>query len=230
MLSEVNFLAAFLVGLLGGVHCVGMCGGIVGALSFGLPESTRQRPLAQLPYLVAYNGGRILSYTVAGAAMGGISALAMHLLDVRQAQLVLQLFAGAFLILMGLYLAGWWLGLARVEGLGARLWRHIEPLGRRLLPVSSAGHAFALGLIWGWLPCGLVYSVLIWSLSAGSAAQGAWLMLGFGLGTLPNLLLMGVVAARMSQWLRKPWVRRLAGAAVIVFGVVMIGRSLWQFA
>lgn len=230
MLSETNFIAAFLVGLLGGVHCVGMCGGIVGALSFGLPEATRQRPLAQLPYLVAYNGGRIGSYVMAGAAMGGISALAMHLLDVRQAQLVLQLFAGGFLILMGLYLAGWWLGLARVEGLGARLWRHIEPLGRRLLPVSTPAHALVLGLIWGWLPCGLVYSVLIWTLSAGSAGQGALLMLGFGLGTLPNLLLMGVIAARMSQWLRRIWVRRAAGATVIAFGVMMIGRSLWQFA
>ena len=229
MLTDVNFIAAFLVGLFGGVHCVGMCGGIVGALSFGLPEGVRARPLAQLPYLLAYNGGRITSYVVAGTAAGGISALAMHLLDVRQAQLVLQVFAGAFLVLMGLYLAGWWLGLARVEGLGARLWRHIEPLGRRLLPVRTPLHALLLGLLWGWLPCGLVYSVLIWTLSAGSAAQGALLMLGFGLGTLPNLLLMGVVAARMSQWLRQPWVRRLAGALVMAFGVVMIGRSVWQF-
>jgi sulfite exporter TauE/SafE len=120
---------------------------------------------------------------------------------------------------MGLYLAGWWRGLAHVEKLGARWWRRIEPMGRRLLPVRRPRQALLVGALWGWLPCGLVYSVLIWSIATGSATQGALLMLSFGLGTLPNLLLMGLFANRVARTLRAPLVRGLAGSMVIGFGV-----------
>ena len=219
MLTGVGFLSALLVGLFGGVHCVGMCGGIVGALGMSLPRAGRRTPFVQLPYLLAYNLGRILSYTLAGALMGGAGAWLMAGTGLRQAQGVLQLLAGVFMLLLGLYLAGWWGGLAHIERLGSRFWRHLEPLGQRLLPVRSLPGALGLGLVWGWLPCGLVYSVLIWSLSAGSAAEGALLMLGFGLGTLPTLLLMGLVAARLAAWVCRPWSRRLAGTLVFAFGV-----------
>ena len=219
MLTGVGFLSALLVGLFGGVHCVGMCGGIVGALGMSLPRAGRRTPLVQLPYLLAYNLGRILSYTLAGALMGGAGAWLMAGTGLRQAQGVLQLLAGVFMLLLGLYLAGWWSGLAHIERLGSRFWRHLEPLGQRLLPVRSLPGALGLGLVWGWLPCGLVYSVLIWSLSAGGAAEGALLMLGFGLGTLPTLMLMGLVAARLAAWVRRPWSRRVAGTLVLAFGV-----------
>lgn len=219
MLEHGTLLAAFLVGLLGGVHCVGMCGGIVAALSLG-----SRTPAGVTPWslLLSYNLGRIASYSVAGALAGGAGWFAARLLDVHQAQLWLQLLAAAFMIALGLYLAGWWQGLARVERAGAMLWRRIEPLGRRFMPVRSPGQALVLGGLWGWLPCGLVYSVLIWSLSAGGLVQGALLMAAFGLGTLPNLLLMGAMAARLGQWMRKPWVRALAGALVAGFGVLML--------
>ena len=219
---DATIVSAFVIGVFGGVHCFGMCGGIVGALSFGLPESARSRPRAAMPSLLAYNVGRIASYTVAGALGGGIGAVATNLMAVHQARLVLQLLAGAFLLALGLYLAGWWRGLARVEQAGGVLWRRLEPLGRRFLPVRSPSAAFGLGLVWGWLPCGLVYSVLIWSVSAGSAARGAALMLSFGLGTLPLLLAMGFSAAALSTWLRKSWVRALAGALVAAYGLYLI--------
>ncbi|HKK13157.1 MAG TPA: sulfite exporter TauE/SafE family protein [Gammaproteobacteria bacterium] len=225
MLIQTSFLSAFLVGLLGGVHCVGMCGGIVGALTFGLPERVRRDYPALLPYLVAYNGGRILSYTVAGALLGGVGALAVHLPALRQGQGLLQVVAGLFMIALGLYLGGWWTGLARVERAGAGLWRRIEPLGRRFMPVRHPGQAFVLGLVWGWLPCGLVYSVLIWSIAAGSVLHGAGLMLSFGLGTLPTLLAMGVFAARLARVVRSVWARRLAGALVLAFGVFTVARA-----
>ena len=224
MHTEISYFAAFLVGLFGGVHCVGMCGGIVGALSFGLPEDLRGSPLRLLPYLLAYNLARILSYTVAGVMLGGIGWLAANMLALHQAKLVLQLLAGAFMLALGLYLGGWWFGLARVERLGARGWRWIEPLGRRLLPVKTPAQAFALGLVWGWLPCGLVYSVLIWAVSAGNPFQGGLLLLSFGLGTLPNLLAMGFVAGQLARTLRIAWVRQLAGGLVVLLGVY----TLWQ--
>lgn len=226
MSGETQYLAAFVVGLLGGVHCVGMCGGIVGALVFGLPESERSRPGILLPYLFAYNGGRLLSYTVAGALLGGIGWLATNLVAVHQAQQVLQALAGLFMVALGLYLAGWWMGLQRLERAGGHLWRRLQPLGRRLMPVRSTGHAFLLGGLWGWLPCGLVYSVLVWSIGAGSALQGGLLMLAFGLGTLPTLLATGLFAGQLAQLVRKSWVRRLAGGLVAAYGLLTLAFAL----
>ncbi len=222
---DVSYLSAFLVGLLGGVHCVGMCGGIVGALALGMPEAARNSS-RMLPYLLAYNLARITSYTLAGGLMGGVGYLAAHWSGLRHAQLGLQVVAALFMIALGLYLAGWWRGLSRLEQLGGHLWQRIEPFGRRYLPVRTPGQAFVLGLLWGWLPCGLVYSVLVWSISRGDAFQGGLLMLSFGLGTLPTLLLMGVAAARLSDLVRHVWVRRVAGVLVMLFGVLTLLRGM----
>jgi sulfite exporter TauE/SafE len=219
-----ELLSAFVVGLLGGVHCVGMCGGIVSALTFGLPKASRMRMAAMVPFQLGYNLGRIASYVLAGALMGGLGLLLARSLPVYWAQKLLYAIAGLFMIALGLYLSGWWLGLARLERAAEGLWRRLEPVGRRLMPVRTPGQAFVLGLVWGWIPCGLVYSTLVWSVSAGGVFQGAALMLAFGLGTLPNLLLMGLVAGGIVRWSRRAWVRRLAGAMVIGFGVY----TLWQ--
>jgi sulfite exporter TauE/SafE len=223
---EFGVATALLAGLLGGVHCVGMCGGIVGALSLGLPERSRWRVAGVLPYLIGYNAGRLFSYTLAGALVGGIGALAGNLMAVNLAQQLLQVLAGLFMVALGLYLGGWWFGLNRLERAGGVVWRRLEPIGKRLLPVRGAGHALALGLVWGWLPCGLVYSVLIGSAAAGSAGEGALMMLAFGLGTLPNLMAMGLFAARLAAWVRRLWVRRMAGAMVVGFGLVSLWRAL----
>lgn len=221
---ELNlpFWAAFLIGLSGGVHCLGMCGGIVGALTLGLPVGLGQAWRGRLLLLLAYNLGRLLSYAVAGALAGGVGAWAAHLLAVQRAQLVLQIVAGLFMVLLGLYLAGGWNGLAWLERAGGRVWRRIEPLGRRFLPVRTPAQALGVGLVWGWLPCGLVYSVLVWALAAGGAVQGGALLLSFGLGTLPALLAMGLFAAVLADFLRRLWVRRLAGALVGLFGLYEI--------
>lgn len=218
MLSDVSLLAAFLVGLLGGVHCAGMCGGIVAALSLGIPSQGAAR-VARWPLLLAYNLARITSYTLAGALMGGVGWLAAHWSGLHQVQLGLQWLAAVFMIVLGLYLGGWWQGLALLERAGGHVWARIEPIGRRFLPVRHPGQAFALGLVWGWLPCGLVYSVLVWSVSTADPWYGAALLLSFGLGTLPNLLAMGVLAERLSARVQDPRVRRLAGLLVTGFGL-----------
>lgn len=223
---EVSYLSAFLVALLGGVHCLGMCGGIVGVLTLGLPDRTRLRFRSMLSYLLAYNAGRITSYTVAGALVGGVGAWAANLASVHYGQRILHVLAGLFMIVLGLYLAGWWQGLVQLERAGGVLWRRIEPLGRRLLPITTARQALSLGLLWGWLPCGLVYSVLIWAVSAGDAVRGGLLMLSFGLGTLPALLAMGSFAATLAGLVRRPLVRRGVGTLVMAFGIYRTGLAL----
>jgi uncharacterized protein len=226
MQMDLGYMSAFVVGLLGGGHCAGMCGGIVGALTFGLPEQVRQHVTQTLPYQLGYNLGRITSYVVAGAIMGGLGMLLAGIMPIYLAQKALLIIAALFMILLGLYLGGFWMGLARIEKLGGSLWRRIEPFARRLLPVRSPAQAWMLGVAWGWIPCGLVYSMLVWTVSAGSVAKGAGLMLAFGLGTLPNLFAMGMVAGSLARWSKDIRVRRLAGVLVIAFGLFTLSNAL----
>ena len=219
MPTEITLVSAFLVGLLGSVHCLGMCGGIVGALTLGLHEDIRRSPARLFPYLLAYNTGRIASYAVAGALVGFLSAQILHIAPPAQARLAAKIITGGFMIALGLYLAGWWPGLTALERLGGKLWIRIEPFGRRFLPVNNPLKALALGIVWGWLPCGLVYSALALSLAVGDAAQGALLMLAFGLGTLPMLFTMGAAARWLGSVVRLVWVRRAAGVLILLFGV-----------
>ena len=219
MPAELTLVSAFLVGLLGSTHCLGMCGGIVGALTLGLHDDIRRSPIRLFPYLAAYNLGRISAYAVAGALLGAVSAQILNLAPPAQARLIVKLVTGGFMIALGLYLAGWWPGLSALERLGGRLWQRIEPFGRRFLPVNHPGKALALGFVWGWLPCGLVYSALAWSLTTGDAARSAWLMAAFGFGTLPMLLAMGATARWLGNAVRRAWVRRGAGILILAFGV-----------
>ncbi|HPQ96642.1 MAG: sulfite exporter TauE/SafE family protein [Thiothrix sp.] len=220
-------VAAFLTGLLGGVHCLGMCGGIVAAMSMGTGTT---HPVRTLGIHLGYNLGRITTYTLAGAVTGGLGTLMIHSISPHLARLLLQGLATLFMLVLGLYLAGIWPGLRYLEQGGQHLWRRLEPLGRHLLPINHPLKAFPFGLIWGWLPCGMVYSILIWSLSAGSSREGALLMLAFGLGTLPNLLLMGLASHRLLAWVRKPQVRRAAGLLVVAMGLMMLAGLVpaWQ--
>lgn len=219
-----SLLTAFLVGLFGGVHCVGMCGGIVGILTAGLPRSANAGWLDALPYQLGYNLGRILGYMLAGALMGALGAALVQTASVHYGQRFLYAVAGLFMVLLGLYLADWWRGLERLERIGARIWRRIAPLGQRWLPVKSPFQAVAVGLVWAWIPCGLVYSVLIWAIASGSAWHGALWLLSFGLGTLPSLLGMGMLAGAAARYAERPLVRQAAGVLVILLGL----NALWS--
>lgn len=211
---ELSLTAAFLVGLLGGGHCVGMCGGIVGAVTMTLPGS---KP--KWPFLLSYNLGRIGSYTLAGVVAGGIGASSFFLEQVLPIEKVLYALASLMLVLLGLYLAGIWRVLTRLEAVGGKLWQHIQPYSRRLLPVRTIAQSLLLGMLWGWLPCGLVYSVLVAAIATANPLQGGLLMLAFGLGTLPTLLAMGMAAVRLKSLLQNPWFRRLSGLAIAGFGL-----------
>ena len=222
MSTEITWLTAFLAGLLGSIHCIGMCGGISGALTMGLPAPVRTSYARLLPYLLAYNSGRIMSYVIAGALLGALGAQLTGGLTPHTAMSVGRAISGVFMLALGVYIAGWWNALTGLEKLGGRLWRHIEPWGRGLLPPKSPVQAFGLGLVWGWLPCGLVYSALAWSLAAGGAAQGGLIMLAFGLGTLPMLLALGSAARWLREVTRMRRVRQVAGVLILSFGLYML--------
>lgn len=204
--------SALILGLLGGGHCLGMCGGLMGALTLAIPKEQQGR---RVRLLLAYNLGRVLSYASAGLLLG----LAGWALAGSPLATAMRVVAALLLITMGLYLAGWWSGLTRIERLGRGLWRHIQPVASRLLPVSSLPRALLLGALWGWLPCGLVYSTLLWAASQGNAAHSALLMLAFGVGTWPILMATGLAAERSNALLRKRGVRVAGGLLVILFGL-----------
>lgn len=218
-MGESLYLTALMVGLLGGLHCLGMCGGVTNALVFNLKPEVQVSPIRSGSYQLAYNAGRISSYMLIGALFGFLGASITSLATFLPAQQVLQFVAGIFMILLGSYLAGWWMAIVRFEKVGAGLWQKIQPYAQKLIPVTSLPQAYVYGLVWGWLPCGLIYSMLIMALTAGGAVQGALVMLAFGLGTLPNLLLMGTFAFYFTRISRKPWVRQLAGSGVILLGI-----------
>lgn len=221
MMVEGIYISALLTGLFGGVHCLGMCGGVVGALTFSLEVKNQASWWRMLPFQLAYNGGRILSYLLIGALFGSLGMLLNSLATLLPFQQLLQIFAGLFMIALGLYLAGWWQGIVVVERFGQGLWQKLAPYAQRMRTVKNIRQAALYGLVWGWLPCGLVYSMLILALSSGGAFEGAMVMLAFGLGTLPNLLLIGAFAFYFTRLARKAWVKAIAGLSVVAMG-------LWQ--
>jgi sulfite exporter TauE/SafE len=204
----------FIVGLIGSGHCIGMCGGIVAALG-----SNRPSPVL----LIGYNLGRLLSYSMAGAIAAG---LVVGLAGERYQALIplLRTLAGTMIVLMGLYIAGWWRLLTRLEQLGQIVWRQIQPLILWLGKPDSPVKSVAAGMLWGWLPCGLVYSALSQALLSNSPTMGALAMLAFGLGTLPAMLAAGWFSSQLSRWLQSPATRKLMGLCLIVMGLLMV----WQ--
>ena len=199
--------AMFLVGLMGAGHCVGMCGGIAAALG----GASRK-----LPVLAGYNLGRISSYTLVGLMAGLIGGLAGNYLSLGS---VLRMIAGTMLVLMGLYIADIWKVLTWLERAGQLIWRHIQPLVVRGGQADSFGKAIWLGMLWGWLPCGLVYSALGYSRAAGSAVNGAFSMLAFGVGTLPAMFVGSWFSSAASQWMQKKSLRRVMGCVLVFMGL-----------
>lgn len=226
--------AALLAGLAGGVHCASMCGGVVTALASQDPPagSVRRRialvPVPQAPRLLlqlAYNSGRLLTYAVLGALVGTAGSAALIMQQVAPIERLLFAAAHGFMLLIGLYLLGALPVLSRIESLGARLWRGLQPLVRHVLPAHTLPRALAMGLLWGFVPCGMVYTVLISAMLSGSPLNGALTMLAFGVGTLPNVLGLGLLAGAGARWLRSRALRRVGGLLVVLLGVNGIWRA-----
>jgi sulfite exporter TauE/SafE len=204
------------LGLASGLHCVGMCGGIVAA--FSARRTIPIRP-AQRPRTLEFNAGRIATYALLGAAAGALGGAVPLMQGALPAQTALFVLANAALILTGLYLAGAGTRLGRLEELAAPLWRRVQPAALRLTQRNSPLAALGAGMLWGLLPCALVYGALAAATLAGGAAQGALAMAAFGAGTLPWLLGAGAVAHRLRRW------RFAAGLFVLGMGVFGLARS-----
>lgn len=231
-MNSLHLLSVFAVGLAGSVHCAGMCGGIVGALSVSAPAKPARAviaivpaPAARLTRVLAYNTGRIASYMTAGALAGGLAQGAAGLLRLASLQLLFYWLANLMLVALGLYLMDAWHGLARLEQGGQLLWRRVRPLLKPLLPMDGPFKALALGGLWGWVPCGMVYSVLLTALLSGSALGGAAVMLAFGLGTLPMLLTLGLLGAGLRARIQQRAVRLACGLLVLGFGLLGLARA-----
>jgi len=217
--SPQSLASAFILGLFSTVHCVGMCGGIIGALSLSLPDRIRQQRLWHVFFITLYNLGRILSYSFAGLVVGYIGAEAATYTDMSAGPSILRHTGVVLMIAIGLYLAGWLPQLSKVERIGVPVWKLLEPIGRKLAPVNTMPRALLYGLVWGWLPCGMVYFVLVWALTSGSATQGALTMAAFGLGTLPSLLAAGLAMSSLKRFTQSKMTRQLVGVLVIAMAI-----------
>ncbi|MCL1077260.1 sulfite exporter TauE/SafE family protein [Parashewanella spongiae] len=219
----INFdvSGALLVGLMGAGHCFGMCGGLVAAFS---SQTTTVKIgenllLKQIWLQLSYNFGRIVSYSLAGAIVGGSAASLGSFFEIDNYLIGLRIFAGLMMIITGLYVSQIWFGLTKIEIIGKFLWKFIQPFATKLLPIQTRPKAIIAGLVWGWLPCGLVYSMLTWAVASGSALDGATIMAAFGLGTLPSLLAAGAAAKTVSSWLQQRAIKVVSGVSIILFGI-----------
>jgi len=217
--TELTLLAALTAGLLGSGHCLGMCGGIAGALGASA-NSTASSPIAAAGYTLIFNLGRVFGYALIGAAAGVLGGGLIAMGDLPAWSAVARGLTGLLMVMIGLQIAFRWSLLGFVERSGARFWARLTPVARRLLPARTPAHALLLGMIWGWLPCGLVYSILLMALLAGDAVQSAVLMMVFGLGTLPAMTLTGLAGARLKLSLQRPGLR-------LVAGLLLVGLGLW---
>ncbi|MET0025563.1 MAG: sulfite exporter TauE/SafE family protein [Sedimenticola sp.] len=220
---DLSLPLAFTVGLFSSLHCIGMCGGIIGALSYGLTDEVRQSGSRFGLFLLTLSTGRILSYAVAGALLGYLGGTLLEVLEPIQGHRLLQWLAALIMVLIGLHIAGWLPKLSIIERAGVPLWRLLEPVGRSMMPVGTLPRALAYGLVWGWLPCGLVYTMLISTATKSGPVSGALYMMAFGLGTLPSVLVTGMLAGKLYHAARQPYLRIAVGLVVVLMGLA----SLW---
>jgi len=218
-------VSAIMMGLFGGLHCVAMCGGVVSVLCSAAPRCPSRREdgaaeLARAPYWLAYNAGRIGSYTLLGLLFGSLGTLSTGAFPLDGLRFFLRALAALCMLSVGLHLMGLPSVMNGVEALGAPLWRRLSPLTKRLLPLRTPSHAFALGAVWGLMPCGLLYGAMALAASTESPTLGALTMAGFGIGTLPVMVTMSALAQATTRWLARAWVRRAAGALVLSFGLL----------
>lgn len=213
-----EFGAAFVVGLLGSGHCLVMCGGVATALELAVEPGS----VSRLASRSGYQAGRLLGYATAGAVAGGLGSSLLNQLSAELALSIARSLQAIMLILLGLYLSALWRApLAAIERWGGRIWRAMAPLRSRLMPVRGFSGALRMGLLWGFLPCGLVYSALALSLASGSAGAGALTMLAFGAGTLPAVVMISALANRATSAAANQTVRRIAGMLILASGVLM---------
>jgi sulfite exporter TauE/SafE len=218
--------AALVAGLAASGHCLGMCGGIAGALAMRRPQATAGSKLA---LALAYNLSRITSYAVAGAIAGLLGRTLLKAVDVAPLSIAFRVVAGLIMLAAATRLLFGWRLLDPLEAAGAGLWRRIAPWAGRQGRGGGIGGAVGLGLAWGWLPCGMTYSMLLLAATTASVPMGAGVMLAFGAGTLPSMVTATVAFERIARTLAsRATLRNVAGALLLAFGLWTAGNALWH--
>jgi sulfite exporter TauE/SafE len=217
---STSYLVALLMGLFSALHCLGMCGSIIGSLTLSLRREIREQKRLLMPFVFSYNLGRITSYTLAGLLAG----LAEHVLSLPLGEghghRILQVVSALIMAGAGLHIAGWFPRFAYIEKAGGLVWRRIEPYGRRLIPVETLPQAFVFGMIWGWLPCGLVYTALALAATTGDLVRSTLTMFTFGLGTMPAVMGVGIMTSWMVRLSQLKNFRRAAGITLIALALL----------
>jgi len=214
-----SYFFAFTMGLFSSLHCIGMCGSIIGTLTFSISPEIHKNKRKLFPFILNYNLGRILSYTIAGALVG-LAQYALTLpLGESVGHRILQILSSIFMISAGLYIAGWFPRFAYIEKAGSHLWKLIEPFGRRIIPVKNRFQALLFGMVWGWLPCGLVYSSLAIAATTGDVKRSSLTMLAFGIGTLPAVMGVGIMTEILSKLSRMQRFKQAVGILLIIVAI-----------
>ncbi|WP_349431433.1 sulfite exporter TauE/SafE family protein [Methylomarinum sp. Ch1-1] len=217
---NTSYLFAFAMGLFSSLHCIGMCGSIIGTLTLSLSPEIRNDKGKLFPFVLNYNIGRIISYMLAGALVGVFQHFITLPLSEAEGHRVLQLLSAVFMTSAGLYIAGWFPRFAYIEKAGSRLWKLIEPYGRKLIPVKNKRHALLFGMVWGWLPCGLVYTSLALAATTGDVARSSLTMMAFGLGTLPAVMGVGIMAEILAKLSRMQRFKQVIGVMFIIVAIL----------
>jgi hypothetical protein len=223
---STSYLVAFIMGLFSALHCLGMCGSIIGTLTLSLRREIRDNKAQLVPFVFSYNFGRITSYTVAGYLAGLVHNVLMLPLGEGTGHRTLQIVSALVMAAAGLHIAGWFPRFAYIEKGGALIWARLEPYGRRLIPVQTLPQAYVFGMIWGWLPCGLVYAAVALAATAGSEMRGALTMLSFGLGTLPAVVSVGLMTSLLVRLSSMKKFRQMAGISLILLALLAAFPSL----
>jgi len=216
---NASYFAALLMGLFSSLHCIGMCGSIIGTLTFSLSPEVRNNKFRLFGIVFNYNLGRILSYSMAGVVAGLIESFLSLPFAEGQAHRLLQIISAIIMAGAGMYLAGWFPYFAYIEKIGVGFWKLVEPYGRRLIPVQTNGQALLFGMIWGWLPCGLIYTALALAITSGGIVHSAITMLSFGIGTLPAVMGVGIMTPLLTRLSKAQRFKSIVGVLFILFAL-----------
>jgi uncharacterized protein len=215
-----SYPVALLMGLFSSLHCIGMCGSIIGTLTLSLKPEIREKKAQLFPYVLTYNLGRITSYTIAGLLVGAIEFILSRPFGEGHGHRVLQIFSALIMTGAGFYIAGWFPRFAYIEKSGSWLWKQLEPFGRKLIPVQTLTQGFLFGMVWGWIPCGLVYSTLALAATTGDVVKSTLTMFFFGLGTLPAVMGLGIMTSLLAKLARMERFRQTVGILFIILALL----------
>ena len=208
------------MGLFSAFHCLGMCGSIIGSLTLSLKREIRENKRLLLPFVASYNTGRVLSYSMAGMLAGFAENVLTIPFGEGHGHRILQILSAIVMLGAGLHIGGWFPRFAYIEKFGNIVWRRIEPYGRRLVPVETLPRAFVFGMVWGWLPCGLVYTALALAATTGDVFRSTFTMLAFGLGTMPAVMGVGIMTSWMVKLSNMKRFRELTGIVLILLALM----------